>query len=190
MRRYALRDDQWERIGGLLPGREGWVGATAEDDRLFVEAVLYRYRAGIPRRDLPERFGTWEKVHARFRRRARGGAWERAFERLAGDADDGHAMIDGTVVRAHRHGAGAVKKAAGATRRSGAAAAGRAPRSTPPSTRPATRPGSRPRRGRRTTWRARARCCRTWPRTRRSPARRSTPGSGCSGRSRGPARPP
>ena len=26
-------------------------------NRLFVEAVLYRYRAGIPRRDLPERFG-------------------------------------------------------------------------------------------------------------------------------------
>ena len=70
MRRHALRDDQRERIEGLLPGREGWVGATAEDDRPFVEAVLYRYRAGIPRRDLPERFGTWKKVHARFRRRA------------------------------------------------------------------------------------------------------------------------
>jgi hypothetical protein len=24
---------------------------------LFVEAVLYRYRIGMPRRDLPERFG-------------------------------------------------------------------------------------------------------------------------------------
>ena len=48
MRRYALRDDQWERIEGLLPGREGHVGVTAKDDRLFVEAVLYRYRAGIP----------------------------------------------------------------------------------------------------------------------------------------------
>ncbi len=48
MRRYALRDDQWEQIEGLLPGREGHVGATARDNRLFVEAVLYRYRAGIP----------------------------------------------------------------------------------------------------------------------------------------------
>jgi hypothetical protein len=25
-RRYALRDDQWERIEGFLPGREGHVG--------------------------------------------------------------------------------------------------------------------------------------------------------------------
>src|SRR5437764_1191487 len=46
MRRYALRDDQWDRIKDLLPGREGWVGVTAKDNRLFVEGVLYRYRAG------------------------------------------------------------------------------------------------------------------------------------------------
>jgi transposase len=48
MRRYALRDDQWDRIKDILPGREGHVGATAKDNRLFVEAVLYRYRAGTP----------------------------------------------------------------------------------------------------------------------------------------------
>ena len=48
MRRYALRDDQWEKIKDLLPGREGHVGGTAKDNRLFVNAVLYRYRAGIP----------------------------------------------------------------------------------------------------------------------------------------------
>ena len=57
MRRHALRDDQWDRMKDLLPGSEGWVGATAHDNRLFVEAVLYRYRAGIPWRDLPERLG-------------------------------------------------------------------------------------------------------------------------------------
>ena len=28
MRRFGLRDDQWERIKHLLPGREGWVGMT------------------------------------------------------------------------------------------------------------------------------------------------------------------
>jgi transposase len=47
MRRYGIRDDQWERIRDLLPGQEGHVGVTAADNRLFVEAVLYRYRAGI-----------------------------------------------------------------------------------------------------------------------------------------------
>jgi transposase len=44
-KRYALRDDQWSRIKNLLPGREGTVGVTAKDNRLFIEAVLYRYRA-------------------------------------------------------------------------------------------------------------------------------------------------
>ncbi|MFO1159050.1 MAG: IS5 family transposase [Reyranellaceae bacterium] len=68
MRRYALRDDQWDRIKDILPGREGHVGATARDNRLFVDAVIYRYRAGIPWRDLPERFGAWKAVHTRFSR--------------------------------------------------------------------------------------------------------------------------
>src|ERR671926_2005418 len=88
MRRYALRDDQWERIRDLLPGREGRVAVTAKDNRLFVEAVLYRYRAGIPWRDLPERFGAWKEVHTRFCRWARTGAWEGVFRHLAGDADN------------------------------------------------------------------------------------------------------
>lgn len=55
-KRQALRDDQWEQIKDLLPGRASTVGVTAKDNRLFVEAVLYRYRSGIPWRDLPERF--------------------------------------------------------------------------------------------------------------------------------------
>src|SRR3569832_368114 len=106
MRRYALRDDQWDRIKDLLPGRDGWVGVTAKDNRLFVEAVLYRFRAGIPWRDLPERFGAWKKVHSRFGLWAMTGVWERVFRHLAGVADVEFAMIDSTVVRAHQHSAG------------------------------------------------------------------------------------
>ena len=64
MRRFGLRDDQWERIKNLLPGREGSVGVTAADNRLFVEAVLYRFRTGMPWRDLPERFGEGTKIAA------------------------------------------------------------------------------------------------------------------------------
>ena len=65
MRRYALRDDQWDPIKDILPGREGHVGSTATDNRLFVEAVLFRFRAGVPWRDLPERFGDWKIVYQR-----------------------------------------------------------------------------------------------------------------------------
>lgn len=63
MHRFGLRDDQWNRIQDLLPGRPGTVGVTAEDNRLFVVAVLYRYRTGCPWRDLLARFGDWKHVN-------------------------------------------------------------------------------------------------------------------------------
>ena len=110
MNRFALRDDQWERIKDLLPGKPGDVGVTARDNRRFVEAVLFRYRAGIPWRDLPEEFGSWKNTHRRFSRWAEKGRWQRVLEQLATDADNEYAMIDSTIVRAHQHSAGAPKK--------------------------------------------------------------------------------
>jgi transposase len=107
VRRYGLRDDQWEKRQDFLPGRADTVGVTARDHRLFVEAVLSRYRAGIPWRDVPERFGDWKHMHRRHRRWAEGGGWQRGFAPLAGDADKAYALIDATIVRAHQHAAGA-----------------------------------------------------------------------------------
>ncbi len=112
MHRYALRDDQWTKIKDFLPGREGHVGGTAADNRLFVDAVLYRYRTGIPWRDLPERYGEGKAVHKRFRRWCESGVFARVLETLAGDADAEYMSIDSTSVRAHQHSAGAQKKMA------------------------------------------------------------------------------
>jgi transposase len=110
MRRYALRDDQWHRIKDLLPGRAGTRGARAKDNRRFIEAVLYRYRAGIPWRDVPERFGDWKNIQRRWSRWATTGVWEQIFVHLSADADNEYAMIDSTIVRAHQHSAGGSKK--------------------------------------------------------------------------------
>jgi len=110
VRRYALRDDQWDRIKNILPGRKESVGTTAKDNRLFVEAVLYRYRAGIPWRDLPERFGDFRVIHLRHSRWSKTGVWEKVFQLLSQDADNEYAMIDSTIVRAHQHSSGAKKK--------------------------------------------------------------------------------
>ncbi len=110
MRRYGIREDQWERIKDLLPGREGTVGVRAKDNRLFIEAVLYRYRTGIPWRDLPERFGDFRIVHTRHLRWSRRGVWKTVFDVLAQDADNEYRMIDSTIVRAHQHSAGGKKK--------------------------------------------------------------------------------
>ena len=46
--RLLLRDDQWEPIKDLLPGRQGDPGVTARDNRLFVEAVLWIEYTGAP----------------------------------------------------------------------------------------------------------------------------------------------
>ena len=52
---------------------------TAPDNRLFVEAVLFRFRAGVPWRDLPERFGDWNIVYQRFNRWAKSGTFSSAL---------------------------------------------------------------------------------------------------------------
>ena len=68
MRRYAIRDDQWERIAPLLPGEATDPGRTAADNRLFIDATLWITRAGALWRDLPDRFGTWNYIYQRYNR--------------------------------------------------------------------------------------------------------------------------
>ena len=60
--RTVLTDAMWARIEHMLPGKATDPGGTAADNRLFVEAVLWRFRTGSPWRDLPERFGAWNSV--------------------------------------------------------------------------------------------------------------------------------
>lgn len=111
MERHALRDDQFARIENLLPGRPGTVGRNSDlGNRLFVDAVIWKFRVGVPWRDLPERFGGWCNTHKRFSRWAVTGVWASFFNALADDPDNEYAMIDATIVRAHQHSAGARKK--------------------------------------------------------------------------------
>lgn len=109
MRRYQLTDDQWTRIDPLLPGREGDPGGRGEDNRLFVNAVIWIARTGAPWRDLPERFGNWNSVFQRFNRWSKSGVWERVFRELQ-DPDLECLILDSTIVRAHQHAAGAPQK--------------------------------------------------------------------------------
>ena len=123
--RHAISDADWDRIKGLLPthGPDG-------DKRLFVDAVRYVAKTGIPWRDLPDRFGHWNAVWRRFDRWSRAGVWVKVFEALQ-DPDVEWLILDSTVVRAHPSAAGARKKRAGrAASASAAAGAGSEPRST------------------------------------------------------------
>ena len=105
VKRYELTDAQWARIGELLPGKASDPGRTAEDNRRFVNAVLWVLRSGAHWHDLPERYGKWKTVHTRFARWAKSGVWEKVFAALIADRRNEHLMLDTTLVRAHQQAA-------------------------------------------------------------------------------------
>ena len=107
MIRTVLSNAQWERIAPQLPGKIGDPGRNGDDNRLFVEGVLWVARTGAPWRDLPDEFGKWYTIYTRFWRWAKKGVWERIFKRLSEDPDFEYVLIDATLVRVHQHGTGA-----------------------------------------------------------------------------------
>jgi transposase len=110
MRRHELSDEQFEKIKYILPGRKGHVGVTSKDNRIFINGVLWIFKTGAPWRDLPERYGHWKNIHRRFSRWAKTGVFDNIFRILSEDADMEFLLMDGTIVKAHQHAAGAKKK--------------------------------------------------------------------------------
>ncbi|KON63349.1 hypothetical protein KOEU_31220 [Komagataeibacter europaeus] len=82
-------------------------GAAGRTTVIFIEAVLWIARTGSPWRDLPTYFGHWNSVYSRYSDWMKAGVFKRLFEAVSDEADMEYAMIDGTVVRVHRHGQGA-----------------------------------------------------------------------------------
>src|SRR5215212_6203699 len=125
-RRHELTDAQWARLAPLLPPRRP--GRPRKDDRLVVNGILWKLATGAPWRDLPERYGPWQSVYTRFRRWTVAGVWDHIFAAVqrqadaAGQIDWQVHFVDGTVIRAHQHAAGAK----GGTRRRKRWAAARA----------------------------------------------------------------
>ena len=111
--RLLLTDEAWAEIAPILATIKSRAGSPpALSDRMFIEAVLYLARTGTPWRDLPADFGHWDAVYNRFRRWEARGLWRQLWERLR--AEEGrvalYLFIDATIVRAHQHAAGALKK--------------------------------------------------------------------------------
>src|SRR4051812_21842022 len=114
--RYMITDELWEAMEPLVGQAKRHKGGQPPvlPDRMFFEAVLYIARTGIPLRDLPAEFGSWDAVYNRFRRWVASGALARLFGLMTADPQFGdvrRGLIDSTVVRAHRHAAGAPRKA-------------------------------------------------------------------------------
>jgi transposase len=103
--RHALTEDQWRRLHAVIPKQKAGPEA-ARGDRLFIEAVLFRAKTGMPWRDLPERFGPWKSVYNRFNNWAKKGHWEVIFKELQLEVDELGSIVDGSVVRAHQDASG------------------------------------------------------------------------------------
>jgi transposase len=138
--RLILKDAQWARMAPHIIGDERSRGTSGQDNRLFVEAVLWIVRTGAPWRDLPEAFGHWNSIFRRFSRWSAKGVWHRIFAAMADDPDFEYLILDSTSVRAHQHAAGAKKGLR--IRPSAARVAAGAPRSTSPCAASAARSGS------------------------------------------------
>ncbi|MBY5876453.1 IS5 family transposase [Rhizobium ruizarguesonis] len=105
----ALRDDQWERIRGFVPGGTRGKRGPRTNNRLFLDALLWMARSGGRWRDLPERLGDYRSVKRRYYRWIEMGVLDEMLAMLAREADLEWLMIDSTIVRAHQHAAGARK---------------------------------------------------------------------------------
>jgi transposase len=132
-RRHELGEAEWARLQPLLPPRKA--GKPRQDDRRLINGILWKLATGAPWRDLPERYGPWQTVYTRFRRWTGAGVWDRLFAAVqrqadaAGQLDWAAHFLDGTIVRAHQHAAGA-KGGTRPRRRSAAARAASRRRST------------------------------------------------------------
>jgi len=105
--RFVVSDILWQRLEPHLPGKVSDAGATAKNNRLFLEAVFWRVRTGSPWRDLPPGFGPWNSQFRRFRRWAKSGVFESLFKAMSEDTDLEYALIDGTIVQVHQKASGA-----------------------------------------------------------------------------------
>ena len=113
MGRGELTDEQWERLRAALPPQKPKTGRPAQDHRRILNGILWIVRTGAPWRDLPERYGPWRTVASRFYRWQKAGVWQKILATLQQQADAANQIdwskhdVDGTMIRAHQHAAGA-----------------------------------------------------------------------------------
>ena len=102
-----LTDAQWAKMEPHCLGKKGEPGRSGKNNRLFLEAVLWIARTGSPWHDLSDFVGNWNSVYTRFRDWTKAGVFERLFTAASDEPDLEYTMVDGTIVKVHRHGQGA-----------------------------------------------------------------------------------
>jgi transposase len=129
--RGDLTDREWQMLEPLLPRGRKPGGPPKWTRRQLIDGIRWRVRTGAPWRDVPARYGTWQRVYGLFRSWQRAGVWAQILADLQGHAEAAGLItwdvsVDSTIARAHQHAAGPAPAATLTRRRSlQAASAGR-----------------------------------------------------------------
>lgn len=75
MRRGDLTATEWRTVKELLAAARSRRGRPPEQTRAVINGILWRLRTGAPWRDVPARYGDWNKIYRRFRRWCQSGIW-------------------------------------------------------------------------------------------------------------------
>jgi transposase len=108
-----LTDEAWAEMAPILTAITSHAGSPpGRSARRCLAAVLDLARTGTPWRDLPAACGHGDAVSHRWRRWERRGLWRQRGARRQTDACPLTRQLcsDATMVRAHQHAAGALKK--------------------------------------------------------------------------------
>jgi transposase len=116
MARRMLTDELWSNAADKHAARWLTRGILRQHriyDKPFlremVEGMLYRLRVGCPWRDLPAEFGCWNTIFQKFNRWSSQNKLMMIFKMLIQEPDLEWEFIDGSIVKAHQHSAGAAK---------------------------------------------------------------------------------
>lgn len=112
--RDVLDPVRWRQLvaGAAALVRRGPKGDLAR----FVAAVVWILRTGAPWRDMAPKFGRWDRIYRRYRRWALAGRWDVLHGALCSSRERAVLLlIDSTIVKAHPHAAGALRRTGGQT---------------------------------------------------------------------------
>ena len=111
--RHELTESEWCRIKDMFPPehpKEGKCGRPAKYENLrIMNGILWIAKTGAPWRELPERYGKWQAVYARFRLWKQIGIFAAIFAALSADADKENLSIDSTSCKVHQSANGGKK---------------------------------------------------------------------------------
>ena len=107
-----LTDAQWNRIKFVFEN-PAKVGRPSLNPRTVFNAIMWIFKSGARWRNLPARYGNWNSIYHKFRRRCSLGLFKRLLKIIKADTKDANLLeIDSTFCKVHQSACLALKNQA------------------------------------------------------------------------------